>query len=151
MWHCFRDRNLYQVFVKLRGIVFHNSPSKREFCKIRLHESQILRGPWNEFIHVIFIFIFRFLENFDSKRFFHIVSFGRYKFSAILCNESCNLPHEEIKTFPGISVFFIFLRTNSIKYIHKILWSVDLTNELKAVLQLWGVNVVLSMHSTFIT
>jgi len=79
------------------------------------------------------------------------VSFGRYKFSAILCNESCNLPHEEIKTFPGISVFFIFLRTNSIKYIHKILWSVDLTNELKAVLQLWGVNVVLSMHSTFIT
>lgn len=115
MWHKFRDRNLYQIFVKFRETVFHNWPSNREFCKIWLHDSQILPGAWNEFLHTIFIFIVRFGENFNSKSFFHIVAFGSCKLSEILCSENYILLHEIIKTFPEICIFFIWLRTNSIK------------------------------------
>jgi hypothetical protein len=106
-WHSFRDRNLYQIFVKFRANVFHNRSSKRQFFKIRLHDSQILPGAWNEFIHVIVVFIVRFEENFDSKRFFDMLSFGSFKFSEILCSENYTLLHEAIKPFPEISLFFI--------------------------------------------
>jgi hypothetical protein len=53
-----------------KKIVFHNNwPSKREFCKIRLRDSQTLLQAWNELMPTISIF-FLDLEKFRYGEFF---------------------------------------------------------------------------------